>query len=73
MSLAVPVLMRCAGHIDGNNGGQALATVAFMGAMGMLVAPPLLGWVAHASSLRAALWLVPALAVYVAWQARKTQ
>lgn len=73
MSLAVPVLMRCAGHIDGNNGGQALATVAFMGAMGMLVAPPVLGWVAHASSLRAALWLVPLLALYVVWQARKTQ
>lgn len=72
MSLAVPVLMRCAGHIDGNNGGQALATVAFMGTMGILAAPPLLGWVAHASSLRAALWLVPLLALYVVWQARKT-
>lgn len=72
MSLAVPVLMRCAGHLDGNNGGQALATVAFMGTMGLLVAPPLLGWVAHASSLRTALWLVPLLALYVVWQARKT-
>ena len=73
MSLAVPVLMRCAGHIDGNNGGQALATVAFMGTMGILIAPPMLGWLAHATTLRWALCLVPLLSLYLWLQAKRVQ
>ncbi|MGY8894430.1 MAG: MFS transporter [Burkholderiales bacterium] len=71
MALAVPVLMRCAGQIDAGSGGQALATVAFMGTMGMLIAPPLLGWLAHVTSLRSALWLVPLMSAYITLQARR--
>jgi MFS family permease len=71
MALAVPVLMRCAGQIDPGSGGQALATVAFMGTMGMLIAPPVLGWLAHVTSLRSALWLVPLFSAYIILQARR--
>ena len=57
ISIAFPLAMSAAGETPGR-GASAIATVATIGYAGFLVGPPLLGSVAHATSLDAALWTV---------------
>ena len=57
ISIAFPLAMSAAGETPGR-GASAIATVATIAYAGFLVGPPLLGSVAHATSLDAALWAV---------------
>lgn len=58
----VPLLFGAAGNLSGISPGSGIAGVATIGFSGFLVGPPLIGFLAGATSLRSAL-LLPALLV----------
>jgi MFS family permease len=62
ISIGFPLAMSAAGETPGR-GASAIATVATIAYAGFLVGPPLLGTVAHATSLDVALWAVVLLAI----------
>jgi predicted MFS family arabinose efflux permease len=64
LSNVVPVLISAAGAM--RNGDVAIATVTTLGYGGLLAAPPLLGFVADATSLATMFVLVAALCIVVA-------
>jgi len=66
----VPVLFGAAGRMPGTSPAVALATLTTLGYTGLLAGPALIGFLAHASSLPAALWVVAALLLLVAAGAR---
>ena len=57
----IPLLFGAAGNIQGISAGAGIAGVATIGYAGFLVGPPLIGSVAEAASLRAALFLAALL------------
>jgi MFS family permease len=65
LSAVFPLALRAAG-LAGDRPGPALAAVSTVGYGGFLLGPPAIGALAQASSLRAALLLVPALCVVAA-------
>ncbi len=62
----VPVLFSAAAQVPGVSAAQGIASVASMGYLGFMVGPPVIGFLAHASSLTAALYLVVGLAALLA-------
>ena len=68
---AVPILFGAGTRVPGMAPGQGLATVAIMGYAAFLTAPPLIGTIADASSLRLALGLVLAALLVVAAGAQR--
>jgi hypothetical protein len=58
MANLVPVLYGAAGAVPNQASGSAIAAVATMGYMGFLSGPPLIGFVAEATSLPLALTLI---------------
>jgi MFS family permease len=72
LSVVFPLTLRAAGiHAAGS--GAALAAVSTVGYVGFLVGPPLIGSLADASSLRAALSLVGVLCLVSALAARRAR
>jgi len=72
----VPVFFSRAGNTVGISPARASAVVSFMGYSGMLIFPPILGWLAHHSGLGAALSIVPILCGILAagaWLFRSTR
>jgi len=67
----VPVLFAAAGQVAGVPPAQGVAAVSSVGYLGFMVGPALIGALAHASSLSAALWTVAAFAVAMALAARR--
>ena len=65
----VPLLFSAAGHARDMDAGPAIATVSSAGYFGLLAGPPLLGFVADATSLPAALGIVALLTAVVALNA----
>lgn len=57
-SIVVPIVFAAAGSIEGTSVGAALAVMTTCGYMGLFAGPPMIGFVAEASSLRIALALV---------------
>ncbi len=68
-----PLVFGAAGNRTDIPRGRAVAGVATMGYSGFLAGPPLLGWVAQATSLRTALVIVVALALVIVWLAPATR
>lgn len=64
-----PLVFSAAGNTPGVSPGIALASVATLGYMGFLAGPPLIGLVAHATSLRVSFMLVAALALLISLMA----
>ncbi|MDB5847866.1 MAG: transporter, partial [Rhodoferax sp.] len=62
----VPVLFSAAAQVPGVSAAQGIASVASVGYLGFMVGPPVIGFVAHASSLTAALYLGVGLAALLA-------
>jgi fucose permease len=62
----VPVLFSAAAQVPGVSAAQGIASVASLGYMGFMAGPPVIGFVAHASSLTAALWMVVGLGALLA-------
>jgi hypothetical protein len=69
----VPVFFGAAGRIPGQAPASALAAVATMGYSGFLVGPPLIGFVADATSLAVALSLIGAACLVIAAAAKATE
>jgi MFS family permease len=72
LSVVFPLALRGAG-MHGDAGGPSLAAVSTVGYVGFLAGPPLIGSLADASSLRAALVLVCGLCVVAAVSARRAR
>ncbi|GHH51437.1 MFS transporter [[Pseudomonas] boreopolis] len=66
----IPVIFGSAGRLPGTSPAVALATLTTLGYTGLLAGPALIGFLAHASSLPAALATVAALLLLVATGAR---
>lgn len=64
IALVFPLAMTAAGETPGR-GPEAIAMVSTIAYSGFLVGPPLIGTIAHATGLGAALWLVVGLAAGV--------
>jgi MFS family permease len=70
LSVLFPLALRAAG-VHGEAAGPSLAAVSTVGYAGFLAGPPLIGLLADASSLRAALSLVVGLCLVAALSARR--
>jgi MFS family permease len=66
----VPTAFGAAGNLDHRATGRLVGRVATVGYVGTVVGPIVIGWVAQATSLRAALGLVVLLALAIAVAAR---
>jgi len=73
LSITIPVAFSAAGHVAGMQPGAALAAVATMGYSGFLAGPPLIGFVAEASSLTVGLFVTVFLMVMIALLARSVR
>lgn len=60
-----PLAFSAAGGVPGVQPGVALASVATLGYLGFLAGPPVIGLIAHATSLRVSFALVAGLAVVI--------
>jgi MFS family permease len=72
LSVVFPLALRAAG-MHGEGTGPDLAAVSTVGYVGFLAGPPLIGWLADASSLRAALAVVSGLCLVAAVSARRAR
>ncbi len=61
LGLVVPSVFSACGRLPGISAGAAISTAAGLGWFGFLVGPPVIGQLAGATSLTAALWLLPVL------------
>lgn len=61
-----PLAFSAAGRVPGIQPGVALASVATLGYLGFLAGPPVIGLIAHATSLRVSFAVVAGLAVVIA-------
>jgi MFS family permease len=65
LALVIPTVFSAAGRLPGLNPGAAIATVSAFGWAGFVCGPPLIGELASATSLSAALGLLPALTAFI--------
>lgn len=61
LSNGIPILFSAAGFLPGMNPGQSIATVTTTGYFGLLIGPPLIGFLAEWSSLSSAISLLAGL------------
>ncbi|CAO3407966.1 MFS transporter [Azospirillum largimobile] len=66
LSNIVPVLFSTAGAVESGRADHAVAAVSTMGYTGVLTGPPLVGFIAQATSLATAFALIAMLALFVA-------
>lgn len=71
LALVVPILYNSATRVPGVSRAAAIASVSSVGYAGFLVGPPVIGFVAHASSLSLAMGLVVVAAIALALGARR--
>ncbi len=62
----VPTVFSAAGRLHGTHPGFAVTVVSGIGWVGIFCGPPLIGLLSHATSLPAALWLIPVLTSLIA-------
>jgi predicted MFS family arabinose efflux permease len=60
----VPLLFSASARVPGATPAAAIATVSALGYAGLMVGPPMFGFVAERSSLTASLWLVVGFALF---------
>lgn len=70
LSVQVPITFRLAGQSDPQKAGVAIARVARAGYLGLLLGPPLLGFIAQAWGLRSSLMFLSVLAFFTFLLAR---
>nr|MBA3489122.1 MFS transporter [Longispora sp. (in: high G+C Gram-positive bacteria)] len=70
-STVIPITMSLAGQVGGERSGVAVTQTGVFGYAGLLLGPVVLGFVADASSIRTALWVVVACALVVAIGSRR--
>ncbi len=67
----VPILFNAATRVPGTSRAAAIAAVSSIGYAGFMIGPPLIGGLAQAFSLTAAMWVVVLAAALLAIGARK--
>lgn len=67
----VPILFNAATRVPGTSRAAAIAAVSSIGYLGFMIGPPLIGGLAQALSLTAAMWVVVLAAALLAIGARK--
>jgi MFS family permease len=73
LSVVYPLVFSAAGNHPTVSAGRAVASVATVGYSGFLAGPPILGWLAELTSLRAMMALIVLLAVLTAALANATR
>lgn len=63
VSCVVPFVFGLAGKIPMSNPGAALASISSLGYLGFLLVPPMIGYVAHASSLRVSFGIIAVMGI----------
>ncbi|PXW99423.1 fucose permease [Sphaerotilus hippei] len=71
LALVVPILYNAATRVPGTSRAAAIASVSSIGYSGFLVGPPLIGGIAHATSLTVAMALIVVAAGLLALGARR--
>jgi MFS family permease len=71
VSTVIPIAYTAAAKTDTMKASVALAAVSTIGFTGFLIGPPLIGFIAHESSLRIALAIVILLGMVISVMARK--
>ncbi|MEW6705113.1 MAG: MFS transporter, partial [Pseudomonadota bacterium] len=66
VATVAPLVFGAAARRARRGPGHGIAAMATLGYGGFLLGPPVIGWIAQASSLRAALALLPLLALAIA-------
>jgi hypothetical protein len=66
MATVVPLTFSAAGNTPGREPGTSVAAVATVGYGGWMLAPPVIGFIAQATSLTVALAFVAAMTVAIA-------
>lgn len=66
LALIVPILFSRAGQVPGLGAGRASAIISTFSYTGMLLFPPLLGYIAQLKGLSGTLWIVVAFCLFVA-------
>src|ERR1700723_717863 len=67
LATIIPNTFAAAGNIEGSAPGPSLAVVTTAGYVGFLAGPPLIGFVAQLSTIRAALWILVVLSALSAF------
>ena len=62
----VPLLFSAAARVPGTSAAHGIASVSAVAYLGFMAGPPLIGLLAHGSSLRTALYVVVAFAIALA-------
>jgi MFS family permease len=65
VSCVVPFVFSLAGKIPMSNPGAALASVSSLGYLGFLLVPPMIGYVAQASSLRVSFAIIALMGLFM--------
>jgi MFS family permease len=65
VSCVVPFVFSLAGKIPMSNPGAALASVSSLGYLGFLLVPPMIGYVAQASSLRVSFGIIAMMGLFM--------
>ena len=73
LSIAYPLVISAAGNHPTVSPGRAVASVATVGYAGFLAGPPILGWLAELTSLRAMMGFIVLLAALTALLANATR
>ncbi len=73
LSIVYPLVFSAAGNHPTVSAGRAVASVATVGYGGFLAGPPILGWLAELTSLRAMMGLIVLLAALTAVLANATR
>lgn len=73
LSCTVPVCFSTAAARSGSHAGHSIAAVATAGWTGFLLGPPLVGTLAHTTSLPLALGVLPLLSIVIAFSARSVR
>ncbi|RAJ06482.1 fucose permease [Chitinophaga skermanii] len=67
VACVVPLIFSLAGKVKNTNSGQTLAAISTIGYLGFLIAPPLIGFISQASSLRVSFAVMIIGSVFIIW------
>jgi MFS family permease len=71
VSAVIPLVFGAAGKSKNMSPSSAIAAVSTIGFIGFLIGPPLIGWIAGASSLRVSFAVIAIAALFIPWLARE--
>ncbi|NIG57454.1 MFS transporter [Chitinophaga sp. Cy-1792] len=73
VACVVPLVFSLAGKSKNTNSGQTIAAISTIGYLGFLMAPPLVGFIAQASSLRISFAIITLCGLVIMWMVGKIQ